>query len=445
MKRIEITKVFTEGNSICYEIREERGLGLLQHEVVDLFIRHHDDKHFKYNFDELPMSILLLPISLYLLPITYFYKVELVIPEMDKELYNRLPTIYEAYSKIYGPFKQEWMGKVNVGKIVENSPIEKTKYDQVVFYSGGVDACHAGINYPGKKSLLVSIPDIEYKAKNDGPLREEKFTLIKSFSNVVNSDWLLISNNFNASLFRDKEINQYLQTEIGLCSSAYLFDGWAGIKYLANMCCVTPVAYLWGIKSLIMGSAFEQIENRLQYNEDGASPELSDSLGFAGITFAEQEGLMIRRTKKVKNIIDWCKNHNDKTKIWVCFNDDSTQCGFCSKCIRTQLNILCAGENPKNWGFANFSEKGLTTYVKEYRYREFGLCWLWDNVETIEDGKIYPFCNDLLHWLKKIGYKKYHMRAEKRVKWEILTQRLLSFRRYPHYVKVLFLKVVKNK
>lgn len=445
MKKIELIKAYVEGDTIHYQVREDAGLGLLKKEVVDLFIRYHGDRNYDCDLSKDPYSILLTPIFLYMLPITYFFNdVELVMPEMDKVLYEQLPTIYEAYSKIYGPFKKDWRGKVTVQKVVENTPVENAKYDKVVFFSGGVDACHAGINNPGKKSLLVSIPDIERDAVSEGPLREEKYSLVKNFAEVVDSDWLLISNNFNTALFNEKVIYNCLSFEVGLCSDAYKYDGWGGIRYLANMCCVAPVAYLTSIKLLVMGSTFEQIEDKLLNNYDGASPELSDTIRFCDTIFTEQDALTVRRTQKVLNIINWCKSKNTTTKMWVCFSNSSVQCGFCVKCLRTQLNILCAGENPKEWGFEKFSEKKFSQYVKAYKYNESNPCWMWDNIDTIQDDRIYPYCDELLHWLKSIGYKEYHQRAVKKAR-PTLVKRLLAFGRYSHYLKVIISKLTGRK
>ena len=448
MKKIEIIKTSVERDTIRYQVREEKDLGLLQQDVVDLFIRFHGDENFDCDLSKIPLSILQLPISLYLITITYFYNVELVIPEMDKVLYDNLPAIYNAYSKIYGPFKNEWKGKITVQKVVENTPVENAKYDKVVFFSGGVDACHAGINNLGRRSLLVSIPDIETQAKNDGPLREEKFALIKRFSKVVNSDWLLISNNFNACLYNYKTIESHLGKELGLCSIAYKYDGWGGIRYMPNMCCVAPIVFLTGVKTLIMGSTFEQIEDNMQVNYDGANPDISNSIKFLNTEFLEQDGLKVRRSKKVSNIIDWCKNHNVTAKMWACFSDGSVQCGYCGKCVRTQLNILCVGENPKDWGFENFSEKKFSKHVKSFRYIESNPCWLWDNIETIDDNRNYPYCDELLHWLKAIGYKEYSAKskeyAAKRAEFSKL-KRIAYIHRYPHYFYVIVSRLFCKK
>lgn len=448
MKKIEITKTSVDGDSILYQVQEEKDLGLLQQDVVDLFIRFHGDDSFDCDLTNVPLSILQLPISLYLIPITYFYNVELVIPEMDKVLYDNLPSIYDAYSKIYGPFKNEWRGKITVRKIVENMPVENAKYDKIVFFSGGVDACHAGINNPGKRSLLVSIPDIETQAKNDGPLREEKFALIKRFSKVVNSDWVLISNNFNASLYNYRIIDSYLDKELGLCSTAFKYDGWGGIRYMPNMCSVAPIAFLAGVKTLVMGSSFEQIEDVMQINYDGSNPDITNSIKFSNTEFSEHDGPNVRRSKKVCNIIDWCKSHNVTPKMWVCFRDGSVQCGYCGKCVRTQLNILCAGENPKDWGFENFSEKRFTKHVKSFSYVESNPCWLWDNIEAIDDNKTYPYCDELLHWLKSIGYKEYSAKSKeyaiKRVKYSKL-KLFVAVHRYPHYLYVIISRLFCKK
>ena len=444
-KKIELSEASVDGKTIYYKVSEEKGLDLLQHNVVNLFVQFHGTEDLVCDLSKVPQSLLLVPISLYLIPITYFYNVELVIPEMDKVLFERLNDIYEAYSKLYGPFREEWRGKVTVNKIIDNTPIDNTRYNKIVFFSGGVDACHAAINNPGRKTLLVSIPDIERDAKNEGPLRREKYSLIQTFSKVVDSDWMLISNNFNTALYKDWDIKNYLRVDRKLNSPAFIFDGWAGIKYLANMCNVAPIAYLTGAKALIMGSSFEQIEDNLQVNYDGANPDLTDSIKFADIAFAEQDGIKTRRSNKVSNIINWCKSKSTKARMWACFSDASTQCGVCGKCVRTQLNILCAGENPKDWGFDNFSEKDFIKYIKSYKYIESNPCWLWDNIDTIKDERIYPYCNDMLHWLKKIGYKEYLIRANKRLSPTII-RRIISIGRYPHYMKVIATKIIgRNK
>lgn len=442
MKKIELVSTLVEDNTIRYRLHEDSGLGLLQSEYVDVFVRYHGNIDFDLN--GVPRSILDIPVILNIIPITYFFQIEFEVPEMDKVLYGRLPAIYDSYSKIYGPFQKEWRGKIIAKKIVENSPAENSRYNKIVFFSGGVDACHAGINNPGKNTLLASIPDIECGAQIDGPLREEKISLIKNFSKVVESDWLLVSNNFN-SLFNEHTISQCLSYELKLKSLAYCYDGWHGIRYLAGMCCVAPIAYLTGVGSLIMGSSFEQIEDKLEFNYDGGSPELSDAIGFCSTSFAEQEGLMLRRTLKVRNIIAWCKSNGKTTKIWTCFSDSSSQCGKCVKCIRTQLDILCASENPKEWGFDNFSERSFSRLVKTYKYCEFNPCWVWDIVDSINEDESYPYCNDLLHWLKKIGYRKYYSRAQKYSKCKRIIMRLASFKRYPYFIKIAAHKILSHR
>lgn len=409
--RIIINKAVVEGNTIHYYVSEIGDLHLLQQDHVNLFVRYQGSEGMDCGLDEVPQSILLVSISLYLLPLTWFFDIELVVPEMDKGLYNRLPVIYNAYSRIYGPFDKTWGGKVSIGKIVENKSIDEPKYDKAVFFSGGVDACHAGINNSGTRTLLVSIPDIEWQAKNEGLLRDEKFSLIKNFAKIVHSDWLVISNNFNLCLHDLPKIQSHLEIGLRLSSLAFRFDGFRGIRYLPNMCCCAPMVYRFGIQKMIMGSSFEQLEDNMNINYDGANPELSDSIGFANAFFTKQDGLTTRRSKKVCKIIEWCNHRRVKTKLWVCFDDNSIQCGHCNKCVRTQLNILCAGENPRDWGFDNFSEKEFSRFVKSYHYVEVNPCWLWDIVDTIDEKKKYPYCNNLLHWLKEIGYKNYMRRA----------------------------------
>lgn len=111
------------------------------------------------------------------------------------------------------------------------------------------------------------------------------------------------------------------------------------MKYLGNLLSSAPFAYAMGVSKLIMGSTFEPLEDKPSSNMDGANPELSNSIKFSGITFAEQDGLLTRRSKKVQNIADWFNKRNVTTKLWACSSDKPEQCSKCLKCIRTQLNL----------------------------------------------------------------------------------------------------------
>ena len=114
-KTIEITKVVAVGDTIQYEICDSTGLSLLKSRRVEAWVKFHHAEGFPFSLRDLPESILAIPISLYLLPATWFYGVDLVVPSMDKTLYECLPNIYETYSRIYGPFKKVWSGRVRPG------------------------------------------------------------------------------------------------------------------------------------------------------------------------------------------------------------------------------------------------------------------------------------------------------------------------------------------
>lgn len=442
---IEIKKIETDGNTIRYEIQDNTTLNLLKQNKVNAWVKYHHAEVFPFRLKELPESILSIPITLYLMPITWFYGVELIVPSLDKVLYDDLPDIYETYSGIYGPFKSEWRGNVKVINVVENQIID-SHFGNIVFFSGGVDALHAGVNHAGNDTILVSVPSIEDMVKKKGEHTGDDFIKVKSrlireFSAVSGSEWLLVTNNFQNAIFNDIRIKEELKDSFGLNSEAFCFDGWFGIKYLGNLLSSAPFAYALGIKQLIMGSGFEQLEDKYATNYDGANPELSDSFKFAGTSFSEQDGLHVRRSQKVKHIVEWCKSHGKKTMFWACFHDEEEQCGICAKCVRTQLNILCAGENPAEWGYMNFDENRFSTFVQHFQYKERNPCWLWDIIDSIEESQTYPYCNQLLHWLKRIGYKQY----AKKARFAFWGYKLLDIKKYPHYVKVLFRIICKRK
>lgn len=392
--------------------------------------------------DKLPESVLALPITLYLLPVTFFYHIELILSSIDNTLYHNIPTLYAAYSQMYGPFKEEWRGKIVAKEIVANQ-MPDARYDRIVFFSGGVDAIHAGINNPGKRNVLVSVPSIEVHSRNEGALRNEKFVMIKEFSRVIGSDWLLVANDFNQVVFDDEigrngKITRYLRNTLQLNTVAFNHSGFWGMRYIPNLCSVAPFAYAMGIKELIMGSSL--IEDKLEPALDGTNPLLTNGFKFVGISFAEQDGLYTRRSQKVKNIVSTFKNQGKHVRIWACFVDNSEQCGECAKCVRTQLNILCTGENPKDWGFARFDEKKFSQLVRSYCWFENSIDDVWGIIDSIDDSRTYPYSNELLHWLKRVGYKRYFNRS----RWmrKLMLNIIFKFSKYPHYICVAWHKMI---
>ena len=80
--------------------------------------------------------------------------------------------------------------------------------------------------------------------------------------------------------------------------------------------------------------------------------------------------------------------------------------------------------------------------MRSYRYFEGGLAinLYWDIVDSIEDKKEYPYCNDLLHWLKGVGWREYERRVRKRQNTRSLLHkalRIVKVWRYPHYAAVV--------
>lgn len=439
MKRtIELTRIAVDGDTVKYEIHDNTGLGLLRKEKVEAQIQFHNADAFGFE----PDKLLALPITLYLLPVTFFYHIELILSSIDNTLYHNIPTLYAAYSQMYGPFKEEWRGKIVAKEIVANQ-MPDARYDRIVFFSGGVDAIHAGINNPGKRNVLVSVPSIEVHSRNEGALRNEKFVMIKEFSRVIGSDWLLVANDFNQVVFDDEigrngKITRYLRNTLQLNTVAFNHSGFWGMRYIPNLCSVAPFAYAMGIKELIMGSSL--IEDKLEPALDGTNPLLTNGFKFVGISFAEQDGLYTRRSQKVKNIVSTFKNQGKHVRIWACFVDNSEQCGECAKCVRTQLNILCTGENPKDWGFARFDEKKFSQLVRSYCWFENSIDDVWGIIDSIDDSRTYPYSNELLHWLKRVGYKRYFNRS----RWmrKLMLNIIFKFSKYPHYICVAWHKMI---
>lgn len=443
-RSINIDKVYVIDDTIHYVIFDNTGFNLFPRRKAEVWVKYHNCEAFDFKLEKLPLSILSMPATLYLMHITWLYGVDLIVPAIDKVLNEDLQNIYETYSRIYGPFKPEWKGKI-IAQLIEENKTPELTYDNIIFFSGGVDAIHAAINNCEDRNVLVTVPSIEWSPsmnKENTNFNKSKTRLIRDFSAIYGCKWLMVTNNFRDNLIPETRIPHDFYEILSVTSEAVRNDYCRGLKYVSNLLSSAPFAYAMGVKKIIMGSGYGEVENIPHINMDGANPELSDSFKFAGVSFAEQDGLKTRRSEKVRNIINWCIKKGVKTNIWACFDDSTEQCGVCHKCVRTQLNILAVSQNPKNWGFKNFDENKFTDFVKGYNYNDTCKAMLWDLFDSIDDSIVYPYCNELLHWLKKQGYKQYLQKAVRKKKILLNLKRIVSIHRYPHFIIEIFKKLM---
>ena len=67
----------------------------------------------------------------------------------------------------------------------------------------------------------------------------------------------------------------------------------------------------------------------------------------------------------------------------------------------------------------------------------------WVIMDSIKDEKEYPYCNEMLHWLKGVGYREYAKRAERRRQLR-LALRVFKVWRYPHYAAVVMRRLFRT-
>ena len=302
-KAIEVAKITARGNRIEYLLRDESGLGLFKEKSLTAWIEFHNAEAFGFAAENVPISILAVPIALYLYPATWFCGVDLVLPTIDKTLFEDLDAIYDAYSNLHGPFSPEWRGKVLPSKI-EDAEMPAPKFERLVFFSGGVDAVHAALNNAGPKNVLASVPSIESVRKGKGrrldagkDFLEVKSRLVRDFSGVTKSPWVLVTNNFNDDIFDSKKVERDAKGKISTPETYF-----SHMVKLGNMLSAAPFAHALGIRTLVMGSGYTPLEGKDGWSKDGDYPDLSNSIKFSGAAFAEQDGFYTRRTAKVRNI-----------------------------------------------------------------------------------------------------------------------------------------------
>ena len=299
--------------------------------------------------DQIPDSIAVLPLIGNVIVLASLMDADIYVDEIDRDFYECIEEFIEGFDSImpdHVHFKHRNI--VHANKIVD-TPLSPTEQEEnLLFFSGGVDATFSLITHLEEKPALVTIWGADIPWDN-----EESWKQAIGFNQEVADRYHLrmmtIRSNFRSS-FNNDNLETY--------SMDLVKDWWwhAFHHSVAMMCIAAPLTS-GKRKNLYFGSTFSSKDEKNWGPYTIASdPQIDNYVRFCGCQVIH-DGYAFSRHEKVQRICEYYSRREEKPYLRVCFlSATGTNCGRCAKCTRTIMDVLLSGGDPYDYGFQDWEE-----------------------------------------------------------------------------------------
>jgi len=291
-----------------------------------------------------PDSIAVLPLIGNVIVLASLMDADIYVKEIDRDFYECVEEFLRGYDTImpdHVHFKLRDI--VHAEQIVDNPLSETEQAENLLFFSGGVDATCSLVEHLEEKPALVTIWGADIPWDN-----EESWSRAIRFNQEVADRYglnlLTVRSNFRRSL-QDDHVNDY-------CVN--LVDDWWWSAFhhsVAMMCLAAPMA-AGSRKRLYFGSTYSE-KDRKEWGRyvTASDPLIDDHVRFCGCQVVH-DGYQYSRYDKIKRIGDFYRNRDEKPYLRVCYlSNTGKNCCKCEKCASAIMSLLLSGNNPEDYGF----------------------------------------------------------------------------------------------
>lgn len=317
--------------------------------------------------DGVPDSVAVLPLIGNVIVLASLMDADIYVEEIDRDFYECIEEFLGGFDEImpdHVHFKRRDI--VRAGRIFALGGGTERE-ENLLFFSGGVDATFSLISHLEEKPALVTIwgADIPWD-------REESWNQALGFNQEVADRYdlkmLTIHSNFRAAF-----CNDYIEE----FSYALVKDWWwpAFHHSVAMMCLAAPIS-CGKRRKLYFGSTYSAKDHKEWGSYINASdPQVDNHVRFCGLQVVH-DGYAFTRYEKVKKICEFYDSQEVKPYLRVCYHsNEGINCGICEKCARAIMSILLAGSDPRAYGFqydedrfAAFFAAGIQEVARSVRY-----------------------------------------------------------------------------
>lgn len=351
------------------------------------------------DLSQLDSSLLVLPFVSNVISIIWISGRTFYIDFLDQDFYESLTKVKEVFKRMYPHTK--WNGQLIPRKLVKNNfrflskPGENER--TALLFSGGLDSITSSLYHREKKQLLITVNGHWDLPLWDKHLLQERKKDLMAWGTQYGHENSFINSNYYDFLNRD--VLDWYSHEI---TSWRIFCvegiGWAGLA--------APIMALKGYPSLLHGSTITW-----DFNFPAcANPFVDNNIRFGGMRL-KHDLFDMNRLGKCEFIASLRKAGLITTPtIRVCEEKSVDNCSTCQKCIRTIIELVVAGEDPRPYGFACDVEKVLRNSERFMKSHGTGATTVWHFMHIQkrlqEKAAHKEKIPESLTWLLKVNLKK---------------------------------------
>ena len=367
---------------------------------------------------ELNPSILQIPAVSGVITIAWAFGADIYVEEIDKKYLEYLQRIRSVVKRWHRARDFYCTGEIHTEKVVSNNFVNNS---HGLLFTGGVDSLASYIKHRHEKPILMHVwgADIPPDDEKNGKRRVKRLT---TFATKEKVPIHIVRTNIPRAL------------NDGLLYVRYGLDWWQQINHtivLTGVC--APLTSALNIDTLYVASAVTP-----QFGIAGGSTPIVATKMFWGNTHVVYDNYKVSRQLKIRNFIkDYMKNEG-RIFLKICNNTQrpESNCGNCTKCLRTITQLALEGINPNKSGFNNVSEHTFQRIRERFKKMKFfrkrwiveregdytsrvGEAYYWKDMqknipETIEDNPVG--LKKFFEWFKDFDISDYLERTEKSIK-----------------------------
>ena len=248
---------------------------------------------YNENIEEVPDGIAVIPFLGDILPLVWLTDSKLMINELDKNYYECLSKVKNAYSNMYPGV--DFIGKVEVKKIVDYSYTTKEKVCQL--FSGGVDSMSTYLSIKKMNPELVTIWGTDMPVNNySGWSKVEKY--VKDFGENNENKNLILKSNFRKIYSSHKLTKDFMEK--------LKVNWWLGVQHgIALISLLAPYIYKNKIKTLYIPGSYNIYDKNVKC---ASYPTIDEAIKYGSINIIH-EGFEYTRQDKIFLIQKYLKEN----------------------------------------------------------------------------------------------------------------------------------------
>lgn len=301
--------------------------------------------------DQIPDSIAVLPLIGNVIVLASLMDADIYVDEIDRDFYECIEEFIEGFDSImpdHVHFKHRDI--IHAGRIVDASLSQTEQEENLLFFSGGVDATFSLISHLEEKPALVTVWGADIPWDNEDSWKQA-IGFNQEVADRYDLRMLTIRSNFRKSLNNDP-LEEY--------SMALVKDWWWSAFHhsIAMMCLAAPFADSRRA-NLYFGSSYSSKDHKDWGSYVLASaPEIDNHVRFCGCQVIH-DGYDFSRFDKIRQIGNYYSKQEIKPFLRVCYlSNTGKNCCVCEKCASAIMSLILVGENPGDYGF-QYNEETL--------------------------------------------------------------------------------------